>query len=91
MAQTSKPEPFLMAKELSAEAAERGLKIGYEYVRRILKLMPPMVAPRHRWARWSDFYQWYCLHPDVMPFSRDPAKRGGGEAGGTRSLGEVAS
>lgn len=85
MSTAPKPEPYLMAKELSAEAGERGVRISADYVRVILKQMPPKQAPRGRYARWSDFWDWYCLHPDVMPFSRDPAKRGLGK---TCNLGE---
>ena len=77
-----KPEPYLMAKELSYRLCELGIEHTDDYVRACLRAMPPMMAPRHKHARWSDFWTWYCLNPDFMPFSRDPARRGAGKTRG---------
>ncbi len=73
---------YLMAKELAARAEDFGVSISVDYVRRILRIMPPLQAPRHKMARWSDFWQFYCLNPGIMPFSRDPAKRTAARAPG---------
>jgi hypothetical protein len=81
----ARPEPFLTPKELAWKAEEVGASISVDYVRAMLKQMPLMQAPRGRMARWSDFWTFYCLNPDLMPFSRDPAKR---TLGRTRGLGD---
>jgi len=74
-----------MAKELAWKAQELGVSISVEYARAVLKQMPLMQAPKRRQARWSDFWNFYCMNPDLMPFSRDPRKR---TLGKTRGLGE---
>lgn len=71
----ARPEPFLTPKELAWAAQEIGVMISVDYVRAVLKQMPLMQAPRRRMARWSDFWTFYCLNPDLMPFSRDENKR----------------
>jgi hypothetical protein len=73
--ETKGKEPYLMAKELAWKATELGAPMTDDYARGILRAMDPLVAPRRRMARWSDFWTFYCLNPELMPFSRDPKKR----------------
>jgi hypothetical protein len=83
MPPTSRPEPYLMAKEIAAKFRELGMPMADEYARELIRATPQNV--RGKYARWTDAWTFYTLNPQWMPYSRNPERT----LGKTKALAEL--
>ncbi len=72
MTGTPKPEPLVMAKELTSYFEQQGVHIGYGYARALIRACP--LSIRGRFIRPSEAWSWWVLNPDFAPYSEKDGK-----------------
>lgn len=63
-----KPEPLVMAAQLTWLFKAQGVNIHYRYARAIISECPQAV--RRRYIRFSDAWTWWNLNREFHPFAK---------------------